>query len=193
MMDREKNIEYFKYIMQSVRRPGVELLMDYLEKSDFYTAPASAKYHGSYEGGLLEHSINVFKRLSLKKCSDIFWKDTLKETDYESIVIVSLLHDLCKINLYLPEKRQTEDKEEKHTVYMYNDQEPYGHGEKSVMIIEDFMKLTQEERYAIRWHMGPYSGQQDWNTLGKAIEKYHLILALFESDMEAAHVMEVRK
>ena len=75
--------------------------------------------------------------------------------------------------------------------YTVDDKIPYGHGEKSVMMIEEYLKLKPVERYSIRWHMGPYSGSQDWQTYGQAIEKYPLALALFEADMEASHIMEV--
>ena len=110
----------------------------------------------------------------------------------ESIIIVSLLHDICKTYYYTTEMRNKKVNGvwEQVPFYTVDDKIPYGHGEKSVMMIEEYIKLTPQERYSIRWHMGPFSGSQDWGTLGVAFEKYPLALALFEADMEATHILE---
>lgn len=187
------NKKRFKDLIDKIDRPGVEKLKEYLEKSDFYTAPASTRFHGSYEGGLLQHSLNVYDALSRKKNNDPLWSQVLANVTEESIIIVALLHDICKTYYYTTE--MINKKVDGHWVqvpfYNVDDKMPYGHGEKSVMIIEQAMELELQERYAIRWHMGPYSGQQDWMTLGKAMDMYPLVLALFEADMEATHIMEV--
>lgn len=186
------NKEQFEILMSKIGRPGIEELMKFIRKSDFYSAPASTRYHGANEGGLLEHSLNVHRNLSQKLSESTLWKDTLSDVPEESVIIVSLLHDICKAYYYTTEMRNKKVNGvwEQVPFYTVDDKIPYGHGEKSVMMIEEYIKLTPQERYAIRWHMGPYSGSQDWGTLGIAFEKYPLALALFEADMEATHILE---
>lgn len=178
--------------MAGVNREGCGSLMAFIESSDFFTAPASTRFHGAYDGGLLEHSMNVYECLNRKKHSNSFWNEKLEGVSDESIVIVSLLHDICKTYFYTTEMRnkKIDGKWVQVPCYTVDDRIPYGHGEKSVMMIEEYMKLKPVERYAIRWHMGPYSGEKDWNTIGIAIERYPLVLALFEADMEATHLVE---
>lgn len=189
-MNEELKKQYLE-LLSGVQREGIDKLISFIEGSDFFTAPSSTKYHCAYEGGLLVHSMNVYNCLKAKKENQV-WAEFLKDIDDESIIVVSLLHDICKTYFYKVEKRNkkidgiwTEVDE-----YTVDDRVPYGHGEKSVMMIEEFMKLKPSERYAIRWHMGPYSDPQSWNTLGSAMEKYPLVLALFEADMEACRLME---
>jgi len=187
------NIEFFRSTMNTIQRPGMDRLMEFIEKSDFYTAPASTRFHGAYEGGLLEHSLNVYNCLMKKKSSEgTIWHELLAEVSDESIAITALLHDLCKTYFYTVEYRNKKVDGEWVQVpcYTVDDKIPYGHGEKSVMMIEEYIRLKPYERYAIRWHMGPYSGERDWNTLGAAMEKYPLVMALFEADMEATHILE---
>ena len=193
MTMNKEQVEFFRNTLGAIDREGMDALMQFIEKSDFYTAPASARFHGAEEGGLLTHSINVYNCLLRKKQSvGSLWAEVLAEVPDESIAITALLHDLCKTYYYAVEMRNKKINGEWVQVpaYRVEDKIPYGHGEKSVMMIEEYMKLKPMERYAIRWHMGPYSGEQDWNTLGAAMEKYPLVLALFEADMEASHLME---
>ncbi len=192
-MEKNQLIGKFREAVKSIERDGIDKLMEMIEKSDFYTAPASTRFHGNYEGGLLLHSLNVYYRLREKKHDDSFWNEKLADVPDESIAIAALFHDLCKTFYYVTETRNKKVNGQWIQVPCYNvdDKIPYGHGEKSVMMIEEYMKLKPVERYAIRWHMGPYSGTQDWHTLGTAMDKYPLILALFEADMEATHVMEL--
>lgn len=194
-MERQELVEKFETVMGFIGRDGVDRLIDFIKKSDFYTAPASTRFHGSYEGGLLQHSINVYDRLLQKKGEEPMWSDKLADVSNESIAIVALLHDICKTYFYSVEMRNKKVDGQWVQVpsYVVDDKIPYGHGEKSVMMIEEYMKLKPVERYAIRWHMGPYSGQQDWQTFGTAAEKYPLVLALFEADMEATHIMETEE
>lgn len=191
-MDRTEKIDYFKRMMAGVNREGCGSLMAFIESSDFFAAPASTRFHGAYDGGLLEHSLNVYECLNRKKYSNPFWSEKLEGVSDESVVIVSLLHDICKTYFYTTEMRnkKIDGKWVQVPCYTVDDRIPYGHGEKSVMMIEEYMKLKPVERYAIRWHMGPYSGEKDWNTIGIAIERYPLVLALFEADMEATHLVE---
>lgn len=191
-MGIEENKQKFEHLISRVERDGIDRLMDFVRKSDFYTAPASTKYHGAYEGGLLEHSLNVYENLYQKKEQGGLWKEQLKNIPDESIIIAALLHDICKTYYYTIEMRnkKIDGRWEQVPFYTVDDKIPYGHGEKSVMMIEEYIKLTPQERYAIRWHMGPYSGTQDWNTYAEAMKKYPLCLAIFEADMEATYISE---
>lgn len=201
-MKEQTNIERFEDFLRKTNREGIENLIEFIRKSDFYTAPASTRYHSCHEGGLLEHSLNVFDRLMEKQHDSLI--RCRSNVDYESIIIVSLLHDICKSYFYgkeLKNKKEYHDKGTKSdsngrydwvTVpsYTIDDKIPYGHGEKSVMMIEEYIKLKPVERYAIRWHMGFTEPKENWNTLGTAIRKYPLILALHMSDLEATYLIE---
>ena len=179
---------------EKITRRGADKLLEWLdsEGSDFFTAPASTRYHGAYEGGLCEHSLHVYDCL----CSYLE-RERVKEQyglEYteESIAIASLLHDLCKINLYRVSYRNARNEQgvwEKVPYYEYHDMLPYGHGEKSVYIVSGFMRLTRDEAMAIRWHMG-FSGEENTNTIGKALELYPLALATHIADMESTFYIE---
>ena len=191
MSCKEEFIEIFK---ANITREGADKLLDYLEhKSDFFTAPASARYHGAYEGGLCEHSLNVYHCLA-----DYLRRERVQELyglDYsdESVAIVALCHDLCKIGCYKKSFRNVKDDAtgqwSKVPSYTFDDPLPYGHGEKSVYIISGFMRLTREEAMAIRWHMG-FSGPEDNRMVGQALQKYPLAFALATADMEASYFLE---
>lgn len=186
--------EFIKIYTENIKREGADRLLEYLQssQSDFFVAPASTRFHGSYEGGLLEHSINVYHCLK-----DYLERERVKEIynlNYsdESIAIVSLLHDLCKVNCYVKGTRNVKDKSgvwQQVPTFEYSDDMPYGHGEKSVYIISGFMKLTREEAFAIRYHMG-FSGTEPQNNVGSAFEKYPLAFALSTADMEATYFLE---
>ena len=190
MSCKEEFIEIFK---THITREGADKLLDYLtNKSDFFTAPASARYHGSYAGGLCEHSLNVYHCLV-----DYLGRERVQELyglEYsdESIAIVALLHDLCKIGCYKPGTRNVKVEDGKwQTVptYTFDDPLPYGHGVKSVYIANGFIRLTREEAMAIRWHMG-FSGTEDPRTVGQALQKYPLAFALATADSEASYFLE---
>lgn len=195
MNNRSENINYFESIMDLVERKGKDELMVYIRNSDFYTAPASTRFHLSTEGGLLQHSLNVYECLMAKR-DNVVWGPILDEIGKDSLTIVSLLHDICKTNFYATELRWRKDSNnrwEQYPVYTIDDQLPYGHGEKSVMMIEKFMKLTDEEKFAIRWHMGYSEPAGLYPQVGKAMELYPLVLALHEADMEASKILEVER
>ena len=186
----ERFISIFK---SKIRREGSEKLLDFLcsDNSDFYTAPASTRYHGAYPGGLLEHSLNVYDCLC-----DYLARPRVREVyglDYseESIAIVALLHDLCKVNFYVESTRNVKENGVWKAVpyYTIDDQLPYGHGEKSVYIASGFMRLTRDEAFAIRYHMG-FSGTEDPGNVGRALEMFPLAYATCCADMEAAFLME---
>ncbi len=181
-----------------ITREGAADLLAYLTGpgSDFFTAPASTRYHNAFEGGLLEHSINVYRCLK-----DYLDRPTVKEKfglsySDESIAIVSLLHDLCKVNVYRVSTRNVKDpvtgQWKPVPYYEYDDKLPYGHGEKSVYIISGYMKLTREEAFAIRYHMG-FSNEDDPRNVGGAFEQFPLALALSIADTEATYFVEARK
>ncbi len=162
----EEQKQEFIHLLSFVERDGVQSLLEWLESTDFYTAPASTKYHGAYAGGLLEHSLNVFRRL-VKRCP---------AADMDTLTIAALLHDVCKIHLY----KKTEDG------YRHNEQFPIGHGEKSVILILRHMPLTDEEITAISWHMGAFDSRAGaGRSLSSAWEKCPLALHLHLADMEA--------
>ncbi len=208
----QENIKRFEELMNSVTREGKDKLMDYIKnKTDFYKAPASTQFHLSCEGGLLQHSLNVYDCLMAKKDSPI-WKKTFEKISDESLIIMALLHDLCKVNFYVKgtKNQKTYDADKvaaaekwqvKHddmgafiweTVLKYEvkDSMPLGHGEKSVMLINCFMHLIDFEIFAIRWHMGFSEEKSQYKALGEAIEKYPIILALYEADLEASKILE---
>lgn len=198
MTDQElaaKKEEFLSIYRENITRKGADKLLEYLlsEESDFFTAPASTRYHGAYAGGLLSHSLNVYHNLKAylarERCSEVYH---MPEYSDESIAISALLHDICKMNFYTVDYRNAKNEQgvwEKVPFYKIDDRLPYGHGEKSVFLIQFFMHLRKEEAMAIRWHMG-FSGPEDANTIGRALEMYPLAFALHVADMEATYFLE---
>ena len=139
----DENISRFEQLLSSVQRDGIDKLMRYIKKNtDFYKAPASTRFHLACEGGLLQHSLNVYDCLTAKRENPI------------------------------------------------EDQLPLGHGEKSVMLIQCYIRLSMQEVMAIRWHMGFSEAKENWNALGSAMEKYPIILSIHEADLEASKILE---
>lgn len=162
--------------------------MAMLDKTDFYTCPASTRYHEAYEGGLLEHILHVYDFLILDPLA--------KEYGIESLTIIALFHDLCKVGMYKTEMRNSKNEQGKWVkvpYYTVDDPLPYGHGEKSVLMLSEFLDLSTDEMMAIRWHMGAYVGNSEWNTLGKAFEMFPLALLLHQADMRATYLKEYLK
>ena len=188
---KEKFIQIYN---ENIKREGADKLLEYLlsSASDFFAAPASARFHSSYEGGLCEHSINVFNCLVGYLESPHAKNDLGLSYSMESIAIVSLLHDLCKINVYKKGFRNVKDESgvwKRVDTFEYDDPMPYGHGEKSVYMISPFMKLTREEAFAIRYHMG-YSSTEDPRNVASAFEMFPLAFALSVADSEATYYIE---
>ncbi|WP_186566710.1 HD domain-containing protein [Lawsonibacter celer] len=186
--------EFIQLYTDHIHREGADALLDYLEhKSDFFTAPASARFHGAYAGGLCEHSVNVYHCLSAYLERERVRELYGLEYSQESAAVAALLHDLCKIGCYRSGTRNVKNEAtgawEKVPTFFYEDKLPYGHGEKSVYIISGFLKLTREEAMAIRWHMG-FSGEEDKRLVGQALEQYPLAFALSVADMEATYFLE---
>ena len=154
--------EFISIYNENIKRPGADKLLDYLtNKCDFFTAPSSTRFHGAYEGGLVQHSVNVYHclkdYLARQRVKDMYGMNYSEET----IAIVALLHDLCKVNFYTVDYRNAKNADgvwEKVPYYTISDSMPYGHGEKSVYIVSGYFygenRLTREEAFAIRYHMG---------------------------------------
>ncbi len=179
--------EQFVDLLRSTGRSGIEELILYLqEETDFFTAPASTKDHGAYEGGLLQHSMNVYEVLRYDPDRNFSFSD--------SIIIVALLHDICKANCYHTEKRNVKENGvwvEKQ-VYVFEDELPLGHGEKSLYLASKFIELSDEEAAAIRWHMGAFDNafRGGDRGLNAAYEKYPLAVMLHMADMWATYLVE---
>lgn len=192
-MHKERFIEIYK---KNIKREGSDKLLEYIlsTNSDFFEAPASTRFHGSYEGGLVEHSLNVYDCLVHYLDRDRVKDDYQLTFTDESIAIVALLHDLCKVNCYVKGTRNVKKNGQWIQVptYDYNDQLPYGHGEKSVYMISGYMRLTREEAFAIRYHMG-FAGNEDARNVGSAFEMFPLAFALSTADMEATYFVEGKK
>lgn len=195
MSAREEFIEIYT---ANIHREGADALLDYLEhKSDFFTSPASARYHGAYEGGLCQHSVNVYHCLTAYLARERVREDYGLEVPEESAAIAALLHDLCKAGCYRAGSRNVKGPDGKWTAvptYFYEDPLPYGHGEKSVYIISGFLKLRREEAMAIRWHMGGFDESVKGGSfaLAHAFEKYPLAVKLHLSDLEVTYLHENR-
>lgn len=213
-MNRETNIARFEAELAKVQRPGMDKPLEYIRHSDFYTAPASTKYHLSCEGGLLQHSLNVLDALRGLLMKEPDGKDEsgnpkvkyhyvvadkfVATFPQDSVIITALLHDICKTFFYTTStknvKNEKTGKWEKVPYYTVDDKMPLGHGAKSAMIIKQYTELTTPEMYAIWWHMG-FTGStgMDTATISQAIDKHPLIWALHTADMMASHFMEGEK
>ena len=191
MTDRERFISIYK---EKIKRDGADAFLDWLmgDKSDFFTAPASTRYHNNCPGGLVSHSLNVYDCLC-----DYLSRDSIKkafgyEVSEESIAIVSLLHDVCKVNFYKESTRNVKDETGtwiKVPYYEIEDKLPYGHGEKSVYVIGGFMRLSREEAFAIRYHMG-FSSKEEARDVSAAFSMFPLAFALSVADQEATFLIE---
>lgn len=186
--------EFLSIYREHIKREGADRLLAYMlsEHSDFFEAPASTRFHSSYAGGLAQHSINVYHclkdYLSRQRAKDVYHMNYSEET----IALCALLHDICKMNFYKVDYRNAKNEQgvwEKVPYYTIDDQLPYGHGEKSVYIVSGYMRLTREEAFAIRYHMG-FSGVEDKNSIGKTFEMFPLAFALSVADMEASYYLE---
>lgn len=181
--------EFIQIFRDKVKRPGAEELLSWLESTDFYIAPASTKYHCAFESGLVYHSLNVYKLLK-KRCEEYG-----AEYSDETIAVCGLLHDICKANFYSVSLRNVKNERgqwEQKPYYVVEDQYPYGHGEKSVFIAERYMRLSEEEAIAIRWHMGGFdeTARAGGFSISHAYEKYPLAVLLHMADLEATYLYE---
>ena len=186
---------FLKIVDENIRRDGIDKLLDWLKVSDFYTAPASTRFHGAYEGGLLEHSINVFDCLVKQLAAAGLQEKYTKET----VAISSLFHDICKVNFYKKGYRNVKDEESgqwyKKEVYEIDERFPCGdHADKSVIILQNFMHLEPDEILAIRAHMGGWDNAVKGGNafVGKIFERCPLALCTHLADMMATYLLEER-
>ena len=174
--------EEFIELLKSINREGMDKLINWITKTSFFTDPASANHHSACEGGLLIHSLNVYKRL----------KELVG--DSESVKIIGLLHDVCKIGSYEVSYRNVKDENGVwNQVPFYKHKKEsfaFGHGEKSVYMISTFIKLKKEEALAIRWHMGAFEPKETYGYLGEAVSECPLIIYTHAADMLATYVDE---
>ena len=186
-MDYQAEFEAI-FTEQVIRKGGAEFLA-WLKTTDFFTAPASTKFHCACEGGLVQHSLNVYHVLMEKHFDS--------ETDSaESFAICGLLHDVCKANFYKVSTRNVKNDAtgqwEKQPFYTVDDVFPYGHGEKSVFLIERFLRLKPAEAMAIRWHMGGFDEAVRGGSfaISAAYDRYPLAVKLHLADLEATYLRE---
>lgn len=185
--------EYIEIVKTNVKRDGIEDLLDYLENhSDFFSAPASGRRHSSFEGGLCYHSLNTYKRFK-KNIIQEYGEDYANVISDESIAIIALFHDVCKVNTYTVDYRNQKVDGQWIQVpyYAYNNPLPYGHGEKSVYIINGFIRLTREEAMAINWHMGGFDPRAQATTdMSEAFSRFPIAVLFHVSDLETTYLDE---
>lgn len=190
MMAKE---EFIKVYNTYIKRDGAKELLKYLEQTDFFVAPASTKYHSAYEGGLCEHSVKVYKRL-LRLVQNEYGENFEEHISHESIAICGLLHDVCKINTYTTQMRNVKENNVwvQKPFYSVEDTLPYGHGEKSVYMINGFMKLSREEAMMVNWHMGPYDLRVKGGSfaLSDVFYSYPHTMLMYLADMQASYLDE---
>lgn len=188
--------EYIALFKNNIKREGSEALLDYLTNhSDFFSAPASGRRHSAFEGGLVVHSVNVYHRLKNNVVLE-YGENYLDKISEESIAIMALLHDVCKVNTYTVDYRnQKVDGQWIQVPYFaYNNNLPYGHGEKSVYIVSGYMRLTRDEAMAINWHMGGFDPRcQSTSDLSDAYSMFPNAVLLHVSDIEASYLDERTK
>ena len=186
----ENQSRFLELYKQFIHRDGADKLLDWLTESDFFTAPASTRFHGDHDGGLLEHSLNVFDCL----CEELNLSGLQDAYSAETAALVSLLHDVCKVNFYKKGSRNVKEdgrwvvKE----VFEIDEKFPCGHSEKSIIILQNFVRLSLDEIYAIRAHMGAWDDSIKGGArfIGKIFERCPLAVLLHVADMKATYLME---
>ena len=189
----EKNKEeYLNIAKENIKRKGIDELLKWLETTDFFYAPASSRFHSAEPGGLCFHSINVYKRLLSLAINE--WGE--ENINKESIAIIALFHDVCKCCYYKIEMRNVKEDGQwvQKPYYTIDDQLPYGHGEKSVYMVNGYLRLTREEALAINWHMGGFDkrvqgGDQQYSN---AYYKYPICTLTHLADVMATYLDETK-
>ena len=186
---------FISTLREKVQRDGVEDLVSYLEKSDFFTAPASSKFHCAYAGGLADHSYNVYLRL-VKIAGEEAEKGNAPAYSEDTLALCGLMHDLCKANTYKIDYRNAKEDGVwvKKPFYAIDEKFPFGHGEKSVYLLQNFLKLTAEEALAIDWHMGGFDQRVKGGSfaVSAVYEKSPLATMLHAADLLATYLDEER-
>ena len=196
MTEARRDNEFISTFRTFIKRDGAEKLLDFLiNKSDFFTAPASSKFHSDFEGGLCSHSLNVYYRL-VKLLEQEFGDKWREVYSPETVAIVGLLHDVCKVNYYAVEYRNVKNKDtgawEKVPYYKVQDTLPYGHGEKSVYIVSSYIHLSREEAMAINWHMGGFDDRVRGGSfaVSQAFTEFPLAVLTHTADFLATYLDE---
>ncbi len=183
---------FWEICKSQITRPGIDAFYKWLDESDFFAAPASSRFHSCYEGGLVEHSLNVYDSLVRLNAASHPYSD-------ETVAIVALFHDICKCNFYKKDTRNVKNNEtgqwEKKEVWSIDEKFPFGHGEKSCIILMGYVKLTTDELLAIRHHMGGFDSAVKGGdySLTRAFEKCPLAVMLHMADLEATYLKEAVK
>lgn len=188
----EENKQKYLQLFSQIKREGADKLLDYINSTDFFVAPASGRRHSNFEGGLCLHSLNVYERFKKLIISE-FGENYQARVSDESIAIIALLHDICKVNTYTVDYRnQKVDGQWVQVPYFaYKNNLPYGHGEKSVYIVSGFIRLTREEAMAINWHMGGYDPRaQGSSDLMDAFTNFPLCVLFHIADLQATYLDE---
>jgi hypothetical protein len=185
---------FYAIVESNIKRDGFSDLLKWLEDSDFFTAPASTRFHGNYEGGLLEHSVNTYDCLH----KNIESRGTQTEYSEETMAITALLHDVCKVNFYVKGFRNVKENDQwvKKEVWEIDEKFPCGdHADKSVIILQNFIKLLPDEILAIRAHMGGWdnAAKGGCRFVGSIFERCRLAVLLHMADMEATYLLEQRE
>lgn len=192
-MSEEYKSEFENLFNKYIKREGADKLLAYIKTTDFFEAPASTRFHSNFAGGLVEHSVKVFKRfLKMLECE--YGKDHMTESVTETAAVIALLHDLCKTNCYRTEMRNVKvgNEWEKKPYYTFEDPLPYGHGEKSVYMISGYMRLTREEAMAINWHMGGFDSRNldGKYTISGAFTQFPIALIFHTADLMTTYLDE---
>ena len=190
-----KKDEFLKIYDAYIRREGAKELRNYLLRSDFFTAPASTRYHCAYEGGLCDHSVYTYLRL-LQNVQIEYGEKWESSVSHETVAICGLLHDLCKIDYYKQDFRNVKENGEwvRKPYFTRDEVLPFGHGEKSVYIVSSFMHLSREEAMAINWHMGGFDMRVKGGdfSISDAYRIFPLAVLLHVSDLTATYIDEKR-
>lgn len=183
-------------LLRGHARVGTPELIEFMtEESDFFTAPASTQFHNAYIGGLADHSLSVYN--TLRKL-DAQFGTSLPD---DSMIVTALLHDICKTNFYVEKQKWRKDdhgKWESYNAWAVEDQLPLGHGEKSLYLISRYIKLSDAEAAAVRWHMVAFDAGIHFNypsgfAFRAASDKYPLVSMLFAADYLSSQIIEVRE
>lgn len=188
---------------QYIHRDGLDKILAYLDKSDFYEAPSSASFHLNVKGGLCKHSINVFE--TALKIREHIAQEAIESGESpftevpstESVAVAALFHDICKVKLYHEVEKWKKDANGRwmnYPGYELKDDFPLGHGEKSCLMLSWYMRLKPDEMLAIRWHMGPWgvnmNSFEDQRNYDTAHSLYPLVMIIHTADCLAASIME---
>ena len=185
--------EFLEIFYDNVERDGSDKLIEWLERTDFFTAPASGRRHSNYRGGLCVHSLKFYKRF-IKILESEYGRNWTDKLSLESATIIALFHDICKVNTYTEDVRnvKVDNQWVQKPYFKYEDTLPYGHGEKSVYILSGFVKLDRVEAMAINWHMGEYDPRVKGGlySVQDAFYRYPICFLFHLADLEATYLDE---